>query len=169
MPASASARSTTWYTARTWSREASSGTTPPYGRCTSSCPCTQLDAISRPSRTTAAAISSHELSMPSTHGKEWVKPRTSDAVARAEATVRLRSPAARRARPPDGLRSPSARCAKLALRGRCADAPGCPRSEARSPRAALELLLLRLALDAELGHRAGAETRETDRLAAHHA
>src|SRR5205814_5165560 len=47
-------------------REASSGTTPPYGAWSASCEATTLDRIRRPSVRTAAAVSSHELSIPST-------------------------------------------------------------------------------------------------------
>src|SRR5688572_3760734 len=49
---------------RCW-REASSGTTPPKGPCTASCDDT-TDAASRPSRSTAAAESSQEVSTPRT-------------------------------------------------------------------------------------------------------
>src|SRR6266446_3523895 len=49
---------------RKCSREASSGTTPPYFRWMSICDATTLDRISRPSATTAAAVSSHEDSIP---------------------------------------------------------------------------------------------------------
>src|SRR5205823_2546208 len=59
-----SASRTTGTICRKCSREASSGTTPPYLRCTSSCDATILDRISRPSTTTAAAVSSQEDSMP---------------------------------------------------------------------------------------------------------
>src|SRR4051794_35975816 len=65
-PASASARSTTGPIARRWSREAISGTTPPVSRWTSSCEATTFDSTSRPSTTIAAAVSSHEVSMPRT-------------------------------------------------------------------------------------------------------
>src|SRR2546430_10925518 len=46
-----------------WWREATSATTPPYGLCTSSCEDTMLARISVP-RSTAAAVSSHEVSTP---------------------------------------------------------------------------------------------------------
>src|SRR6266568_9222828 len=49
---------------RRCSRDASSGTTPPYLRCTLTCEATTLDRISRPSATTAAAVSSQEDSIP---------------------------------------------------------------------------------------------------------
>src|SRR5712664_1001484 len=55
---------TTGTICRKCSREASSGTTPPYLRWTSICDATTLDKISRPSATTAAAVSSHEDSIP---------------------------------------------------------------------------------------------------------
>src|SRR5690348_18231463 len=55
---------TTGTICRKCSREASSGTTPPYLRCTSTCDATTLDKISRPSTTTAAAVSSQEDSIP---------------------------------------------------------------------------------------------------------
>src|SRR2546422_4676816 len=64
MPACASASRTTGTICRKCSREASSGTTPPYFRCTSICDATTLDRISRPSATTAAAVSSQEDSIP---------------------------------------------------------------------------------------------------------
>src|SRR5215468_6254981 len=64
-PARASAASITASTLRTWWRDASSGTTPPYGPWTASCDDT-TDDTSRPSRRTAAAVSSHELSRPRT-------------------------------------------------------------------------------------------------------
>jgi len=47
-----------------WSLEASSGTTPPYSACIS-CEYTTLERISFPSLTTAAAVSSQEVSIPS--------------------------------------------------------------------------------------------------------
>src|SRR2546423_14042008 len=49
---------------RRCSREASSGTTPPYGWCVVNCEKTTLEAVCSPERTTAAAVSSLELSMP---------------------------------------------------------------------------------------------------------
>src|SRR5882757_5748598 len=49
---------------RRCSREASSGTTPPYRRWMSIWEATTLERISRPSATTAAAVSSQEDSMP---------------------------------------------------------------------------------------------------------
>src|SRR5215469_1172008 len=63
-PACARASRTTGTICRRCSREASSGTTPPYLRCTSTCDATTLDRISRPSATTAAAVSSQEDSIP---------------------------------------------------------------------------------------------------------
>src|SRR5215467_2995366 len=62
--ACARASRTTGTICRRCSREASSGTTPPYLRCTSTCDATTLDRISRPSSTTAAAVSSQEDSIP---------------------------------------------------------------------------------------------------------
>src|SRR2546423_12975472 len=49
---------------RRCSREASSGTTPPYGWRAVNCEKTTLEAVCSPERTTAAAVSSQELSMP---------------------------------------------------------------------------------------------------------
>src|SRR6267143_3057000 len=65
-PASASAFSTTGTMTSRWRREASSGTTPPYGAWIASCEATTLESTRRPSASTAAAVSSHELSIPST-------------------------------------------------------------------------------------------------------
>src|SRR2546429_3412952 len=65
-----SASRTTGTICRKCSREASSGTTPPYLRCTSSCDATILDRISRPSTTTAAAVSSQEDSRSEEHTSE---------------------------------------------------------------------------------------------------
>src|ERR1039458_10461150 len=59
----ASAASTTGASISRWARAASSGTTPPWGACRAICFDTWLERISRPSRTTAAAVSSHEVSM----------------------------------------------------------------------------------------------------------
>src|SRR5713226_7162727 len=64
IPACASASRTTGTICRKCSRDASSGTTPPYFRCISICDATTLGKISRPSATTAAAVSSHDDSMP---------------------------------------------------------------------------------------------------------
>ncbi len=50
--------------ARRCSREASSGTTPPYGWWVAICEATTLETTCSPERTTAAAVSSQELSMP---------------------------------------------------------------------------------------------------------
>ena len=47
-------------------REASSGTMPPYFACMSSCEETTEESTFLPSSTTAAAVSSHELSIPNT-------------------------------------------------------------------------------------------------------
>src|SRR5439155_8639 len=46
--------------------EGGSGTTPPYGASTASCEATTFDKIRKSSATTAAAVSSHEVSIPST-------------------------------------------------------------------------------------------------------
>src|SRR5438067_6544748 len=62
--ASSRARRTTGTMPRRCSREASSGTTPPYGWCVVNCEKTTLEAVCSPERTTAAAVSSQELSMP---------------------------------------------------------------------------------------------------------
>src|SRR5262249_32070402 len=63
--ARARAASITGSMLRTWWRDASSGTTPPYGPCTASWDETTEERTS-PSRSTAAAVSSHELSIPRT-------------------------------------------------------------------------------------------------------
>src|SRR5215831_16902053 len=65
-PASASAFSTTGTMTSRCRREASSGTTPPYGAWIASCEATTFDRMRRPSASTAAAVSSHELSIPRT-------------------------------------------------------------------------------------------------------
>src|SRR4029453_8117573 len=57
---------------RCW-RDASSGTTPPNGPCTASCDDT-TEARSRPSSSTAAAESSHEVSMPRTITSSFAGP-----------------------------------------------------------------------------------------------
>ena len=49
--------------ARRCSREASSGTTPPYLPCVESCEATTDDNTRTPSSTTAAAVSSHDDSI----------------------------------------------------------------------------------------------------------
>ena len=46
------------------SRDASSGTTPPYFACIVICEATTLERMTLPFSTTAAAVSSHEDSMP---------------------------------------------------------------------------------------------------------
>ena len=64
-------RSTTPQISRRCCREASSGTTPPHSRWISTCEAITLERISQdagpasPSTATAAAVSSHEVSMPS--------------------------------------------------------------------------------------------------------
>jgi len=65
-PARSSAARTTGTTLRMCARDASSGTTPPYFAWTSCCEATTSDRTRQPSSTTAAAVSSHELSSPST-------------------------------------------------------------------------------------------------------
>src|SRR3989304_6133843 len=65
-PASARARSTTGTTERICSREASSGTTPPYRLWTGTWEETMLARRPAEESYTAAAVSSHELSMPRT-------------------------------------------------------------------------------------------------------
>src|SRR3977135_4496220 len=64
IPACATASRTTGTICRKCSRDASSGTTPPYFRQISICDDTTLDRTSRPSTTTAAAVSSQEDSIP---------------------------------------------------------------------------------------------------------
>src|SRR5262245_3726117 len=66
VPASPSARRITGTTTSRWRRDASSGTTPPYGPWTSSWEATTLERILRPPSSTAAAVSSQEVSMPRT-------------------------------------------------------------------------------------------------------
>jgi hypothetical protein len=62
--ASPKARRTTLTTvARCW-RDATSGTTPPYSACTNTCDAITFERMTLPSSTTAAAVSSHEVSMP---------------------------------------------------------------------------------------------------------
>src|SRR5512138_702958 len=64
-PARESASPTTGSMASRWRREAISGTTPPNGRWRSSWEKTTEESTSRPSLTTAAAVSSQEVSIPS--------------------------------------------------------------------------------------------------------
>src|SRR6185295_2428240 len=66
VPDCSRASRTTGTMARRCSREASSGTTPPYRACVASCEATTEDRIDVPSSTTAAAVSSHEDSIPRT-------------------------------------------------------------------------------------------------------
>src|SRR6185437_13365874 len=63
-PDSAIAARTTGTMARRCSRLASSGTTPPYRACVAICEATTDESVRAPRSTTAAAVSSHELSMP---------------------------------------------------------------------------------------------------------
>src|SRR2546422_162218 len=86
-PASASAFSITGTMTSRWRREASSGTTPPYGAWIASCEATTLESTRRPSASTAAAVSSHELSIPSTTIR-----RPFARVARAAQTARAMQP-----------------------------------------------------------------------------
>src|SRR5262245_52680206 len=65
-PASLSARSMTGLMTSRCRREASSGTTPPHGACRASWEATTSERMRRPSANTAAAVSSHEVSMPRT-------------------------------------------------------------------------------------------------------
>ncbi len=62
-PASRSARSTTGTIASAWARHASSGTMPPYCSCSSAWLATTSESTSRSPRSTAAAVSSQEVSM----------------------------------------------------------------------------------------------------------
>src|SRR5919108_4993161 len=55
---------TTGVRASTWARAAISGTIPPYSPWSSSCEAITLERISRSPRSTAADVSSHEVSMP---------------------------------------------------------------------------------------------------------
>src|SRR6266508_1619813 len=66
MPAASRARLMTGTITSVCRRDASSGTTPPYGPWTSSCEATMLDRILRPPSRTAAAVSSQEVSIPRT-------------------------------------------------------------------------------------------------------
>ena len=61
---SRSASRTAGTIARKCSRDASSGTTPPYFECVAICEETTDDKIRDPSSTTAAAVSSHDDSIP---------------------------------------------------------------------------------------------------------
>src|SRR5438552_5314807 len=64
--ASSSARRRTGTIVATCWREATSGTTPPYWAWTRTCEATTSERTRRPSSTTAAAVSSHEVSIPRT-------------------------------------------------------------------------------------------------------
>src|SRR5438046_1203673 len=63
-PACCMARRTVGTMARRCSRDASSGTTPPYLPCVASCEATTEESTRSPSSTTAAAVSSQEDSIP---------------------------------------------------------------------------------------------------------
>ena len=60
-PAASSASATTVGSSSVWRREATSGTTPPNWACSSFCDET-IDDSTRPSWTTAALVSSHDVS-----------------------------------------------------------------------------------------------------------
>src|SRR5579862_5079085 len=64
VPASSSASPMTSLTSSRCARDAISGTTPPYRACRSTWLDTTDDCTNRPSSTTAAAVSSHEVSIP---------------------------------------------------------------------------------------------------------
>src|SRR5919201_6524674 len=66
IPAWNKASSSSGFRTSTCARDASSGTTPPYLRCTSTWLETRFERIERPSSTTATAVSSQEVSMPRT-------------------------------------------------------------------------------------------------------
>src|SRR5215475_15406185 len=63
-PAAANASPTTPLIFSRCSREASSGTTPPYFLCVAICEAMTFERTLTPSSMTAAAVSSHELSIP---------------------------------------------------------------------------------------------------------
>src|SRR4051812_17817538 len=63
-PASPSACSITGVTSSRWRLDATSGTTPPKRACSSSCEATTLERMSPSALTTAAAVSSQEVSIP---------------------------------------------------------------------------------------------------------
>src|SRR5215475_13731823 len=63
-PAAANASPTTSLIFSRCSREASSGTTPPYLLCVAICEAMTFERTLTPSSMTAAAVSSHELSIP---------------------------------------------------------------------------------------------------------
>ena len=65
-PASTIARAITGLSRSRWARLAISGTTPPNVACSSICELTTLDRTSLPPITSAAAVSSQLVSMPST-------------------------------------------------------------------------------------------------------
>jgi hypothetical protein len=65
-PARANASATTGVSSSTWARPASSGTTPPNAACRSTWLATTDDSTLPPA-STAAAVSSHDVSMPSTN------------------------------------------------------------------------------------------------------
>src|SRR5437762_9397466 len=63
-PACSIASRTVGTMARRCSRDASSGTTPPYLPCVANCDATTEESARSPSSTTAAAVSSHDDSIP---------------------------------------------------------------------------------------------------------
>ena len=65
-PASTIVRATTGLSTSRCARDAISGTTPPNSACSSTCVDTTLDTTSYPPITSAAAVSSQLVSMPST-------------------------------------------------------------------------------------------------------
>ena len=74
-PASTMARAITGLSSSRWARLAISGTTPPYGTWRSICELTTLDTTSLPPITSAAAVSSQLVSMPSTSVSGPASPR----------------------------------------------------------------------------------------------
>src|SRR5438132_1099099 len=73
IPASSSACWITGFIRSTWSREAISGTTPPKRACRSTCEAITFERRHSPSSTIAAAVSSQELSIPSTRTDELLQ------------------------------------------------------------------------------------------------
>ena len=63
-PASSSAVWITGETSSRWRREATSGTTPPKRACMAACDATMLERITPSRWITAAAVSSHDVSIP---------------------------------------------------------------------------------------------------------
>ena len=67
-PASPSASRTTGTTSSRWRATRAPGTTPPYGACSSACEATTFDRIAPVVVTTAAAVSSQDVSIPRISG-----------------------------------------------------------------------------------------------------